>query len=559
MPANPHVYLLYVDENDAADYTGTKTSRLTRVTVVGDTASPASEVVVLGTAVGRTCKSFPAGADCLPGGRPVALGQEREVRLRRHPSSPSADASSFYTVDPDALRAQDLDSLAGKLMHVTRTGQGVPANPFYTGDAGAARSKVWAYGVRNAYRFGVRPGSNVPYLGDVGWDTWEEINVAHAGANFGWPCYEGAAQQPGYSSYPTCVALLPGVRDAGIAGDPGDPHRPRDDPLGSGAPLSAIKNQVKPPVGSGDPTTQYDSWDGNNFAPDDWVGYTFTAPHTFDRVVFQEGMHFGDGGWFNTLTVQVRQNGTWVNVSGLAISPPYPGNNGISFESFTMTFTPIQGDGIRIYGAPGGSAAFVSVGELEVYGQDSGGGGSGGGGQPAGTVITAQATSTFARVPASLGLGVGRRHPRRVTSRRSAAVTPAASTTAGTATTRPPTTGSGTRSARPRPSRASPSRRDRVLGRRVVQHADGSGSAERAVGQRVGARQHSAVSASNNGVSFGTFALTFTPIQGDAIRLYGAPGGVSGLHLGRGARSSRRHRPRGSAAGPALRGSRRRS
>jgi hypothetical protein len=39
----------------------------------------------------------------------------------------------------------------------------------------------------------------------------------------------------------------------------------------------------------------------------------------------------------------------------------------VNFETFTLAFTPIAGDGIRIYGRPGGSAAFISVGELEVY------------------------------------------------------------------------------------------------------------------------------------------------------------------------------------------------
>jgi hypothetical protein len=65
--------------------------------------------------------------------------------------------------------------------------------------------------------------------------------------------------------------------------------------------------------------------------------------------------------------VQVRQSGQWVTVSNLAITPAYPGNNGTNFESFTMTFSQIQGDGIRLYGAPGGAAQFISVGELEVY------------------------------------------------------------------------------------------------------------------------------------------------------------------------------------------------
>jgi hypothetical protein len=90
---------------------------------------------------------------------------------------------------------------------VDRTGAGLPTNPFWNGDPNAARSKVWAYGLRNGFRFTVRPGSNVPWVGDVGWDTTEEIDAAPAGANLGWPCYEGVPQQAGYASKPVCQAL----------------------------------------------------------------------------------------------------------------------------------------------------------------------------------------------------------------------------------------------------------------------------------------------------------------------------------------------------------------
>ena len=102
----------------------------------------------------------------------------------------------------------------------------------------------------------------------------------------------------------------------------------------------------------------------------DWIGYQFSTQYNFNRVVFQEGKHFGNGGWFTTLTVQVRQAGTWVNVPDVVITPAYPGvNNGVTFETYTLQFTPISGDAIRIYGDPGGSADFISVGELEVYAQ----------------------------------------------------------------------------------------------------------------------------------------------------------------------------------------------
>jgi glucose/arabinose dehydrogenase len=204
---NGYVYLLYVYENDATQYSGTKTSRLSRFTAVGDVASTSTELVVLGSSVGSSCALFPAGADCIP-----AEGFSHSVGSIRFATDKTmyvttGDASSFNFVDDNALRSQDLDSLAGKMMHVDRTGAGLSGNPFWNGNAAAARSKVWLYGLRNAYRFHLRPGTNMPYLGDVGWDAIEEINVGVAGANLGWPCYEGVSQQPGYASKPSCQTL----------------------------------------------------------------------------------------------------------------------------------------------------------------------------------------------------------------------------------------------------------------------------------------------------------------------------------------------------------------
>jgi hypothetical protein len=57
----------------------------------------------------------------------------------------------------------------------------------------------------------------------------------------------------------------------------------------------------------------------------------------------------------------------WTEVSGLLITPSYAGANGQTYETFEMTFAPMLGDAIRIYGDPGGSANFISVAELEVF------------------------------------------------------------------------------------------------------------------------------------------------------------------------------------------------
>ena len=115
-------------------------------------------------------------------------------------------------LDIGAFRAQYLGSLNGKLLRIDRfTGHGYPSNPFWNGDPGAVRSRVWAYGLRNAFRFGVRPGTGSAdssagnpgslYIGDVGWANWEEINIARdAGRNYGWPCFEGPGEQISYQA-----------------------------------------------------------------------------------------------------------------------------------------------------------------------------------------------------------------------------------------------------------------------------------------------------------------------------------------------------------------------
>jgi hypothetical protein len=137
--------------------------------------------------------------------------------------------------------------------------------------------------------------------------------------------------------------------------------------------LSVIKDGVKPAVGSSSNTDQYDTYNGGAARPADWIGYSFSSSKSFSRVVFQEGRNFYDGGAFSSLTVQVRNSGVWSTVAGLSSSPAYSGSNGVSFETFTLSFSPVSGDGIRIYGAPSGASQFVSVAELEVYGSEAAG------------------------------------------------------------------------------------------------------------------------------------------------------------------------------------------
>src|SRR4051812_9085607 len=65
--------------------------------------------------------------------------------------------------------------------------------------------KIVAYGLRNPFRITARPGTNEIWIGDVGWNTSEEIDRLQAPdaatpVNFGWPCFEGPNAQPEYQA-----------------------------------------------------------------------------------------------------------------------------------------------------------------------------------------------------------------------------------------------------------------------------------------------------------------------------------------------------------------------
>ncbi|WP_290060531.1 PQQ-dependent sugar dehydrogenase [Amycolatopsis solani] len=126
------------------------------------------------------------------------------------PPSPAGTNLSPPAAEGGALRSQSPRGAAGQpvLLNGTilridpDTGAGLPGNPF-AGSADANARRIIAYGARNQFRFGFRPGTSELWAGDVGWNTWEEINrVASVGdgvaENFGWPCFEGNARQAGY-------------------------------------------------------------------------------------------------------------------------------------------------------------------------------------------------------------------------------------------------------------------------------------------------------------------------------------------------------------------------
>ena len=112
-------------------------------------------------------------------------------------------------MDPGALRTFDEQSLSGKIIHVDRQGKGLAGHPFCPEDDNLSHvcTKVYAMGFRNPFRFQLRPGGAGPVLGDVGWESYEELDLLSPGGSYGWPCYEGATHTPDYSELPKCKAL----------------------------------------------------------------------------------------------------------------------------------------------------------------------------------------------------------------------------------------------------------------------------------------------------------------------------------------------------------------
>ena len=142
--------------------------------------------------------------------------------------------------DDEHHNAQNLSSLLGKILRIDPDPSGVlpytvPAgNPFA---APAPYDTIWAYGLRNPFRFSFDRGGSGLWIGDVGQGAREEIDFAPApglgaGFNFGWNCREGRIAGP--------------ADDEGCAGAPADAFvepvfdYPHSDPGDGGANGCAI-------------------------------------------------------------------------------------------------------------------------------------------------------------------------------------------------------------------------------------------------------------------------------------------------------------------------------
>ncbi len=102
--------------------------------------------------------------------------------------------------DPNA-RGQDLSTLLGKILRIDVDGAfpyAIPLDNPFVGDVGAL-DEIWAYGLRNPWRFSFDRATGDLFIGDVGQGMVEEIDFQPAGStggeNYGWSCMEGDVVQ----------------------------------------------------------------------------------------------------------------------------------------------------------------------------------------------------------------------------------------------------------------------------------------------------------------------------------------------------------------------------
>src|SRR5690606_13084652 len=167
--ATGRFYAYYIDLNGD--------SVLSRFLAEGDAADPASEQVLLTQVQPYSNHN----------GGQLAFGPDGYLYLGLGDGGSGGDPQG---------NGQPLDTLLGKVLRLDVSGDRAEApadNPFVRREG--ARPEVWAYGLRNPWRFSFDRGTGDLYIADVGQNAFEEVNLLPAGSgplNFGWNAWEGS-------------------------------------------------------------------------------------------------------------------------------------------------------------------------------------------------------------------------------------------------------------------------------------------------------------------------------------------------------------------------------
>lgn len=134
--------------------------------------SPASETIIM---------RFPQPYDNHNGGK-IAFGQDGYLYIAVGDGGAWGDQHNY---------SQNRGSLLGKILridvHKTDKGNyGIPADNPYAGNTEGFREEIYAYGLRNPWRFSFDSKTGQMWVGDVGQNEFEEIDIVTKGGNYGW-------------------------------------------------------------------------------------------------------------------------------------------------------------------------------------------------------------------------------------------------------------------------------------------------------------------------------------------------------------------------------------
>ncbi|MDX1663901.1 MAG: PQQ-dependent sugar dehydrogenase [Candidatus Promineifilaceae bacterium] len=105
--------------------------------------------------------------------------------------------SDWYAANQGGNGQDVAQNLLGSILRIDVDGEsegrpyGIPADNPFVGQP-EALPEIWAYGLRNPFRFSFDMVSGALFAGDVGQGRWEEVDIIEAGGNYGWNVREGS-------------------------------------------------------------------------------------------------------------------------------------------------------------------------------------------------------------------------------------------------------------------------------------------------------------------------------------------------------------------------------